>query len=184
MKKYFDYLEQLRQSGETNMLGAAPYLQREFPELDCDRAQKILTTWMSGFGPSHVHEDGYSNATEAEAIFLFADFLSDLASHLCGETPDVKCHLCVHREADDKRVCQFGCSVGITEYLLINAALYHAQMEPYCKNYFEYLDHINNSGKYDLYSAEDALKTEFPYLASHPEYAKYAMASWMLKYWG
>lgn len=26
-QKYFDYLERLRQSGETNMYGAAPYLQ-------------------------------------------------------------------------------------------------------------------------------------------------------------
>lgn len=32
-QKYFDYLERLRQSGETNMYGAAPYLQEEFPEL-------------------------------------------------------------------------------------------------------------------------------------------------------
>ena len=32
-QKYFDYLEQLRQSGETNMYGAASYLQEEFPEL-------------------------------------------------------------------------------------------------------------------------------------------------------
>ena len=28
---YFDYLEGLRQSGETNMYGATPYLQRKFP---------------------------------------------------------------------------------------------------------------------------------------------------------
>ena len=26
-QKYFDYLERLRQSGETNMYGAVPYLQ-------------------------------------------------------------------------------------------------------------------------------------------------------------
>ena len=32
-QKYFDYLERLRQSGETNMYGTAPYLQEEFPEL-------------------------------------------------------------------------------------------------------------------------------------------------------
>ena len=32
-QKNFGYLERLRQSGETNMYGAAPYLQEEFPEL-------------------------------------------------------------------------------------------------------------------------------------------------------
>lgn len=48
MEKYFDYLEKLRESGETNMFGAAPYLQREFPELahDRDRAREILAAWM------------------------------------------------------------------------------------------------------------------------------------------
>ena len=40
MKKYFDYLEQLRHS----------YLQQEFPELSYDHAQAvyILREWMRG----------------------------------------------------------------------------------------------------------------------------------------
>lgn len=48
MEKYFVYLEQLRQSGETNMFGAVPYLQREFPELSFDRnkAVQVLRVWM------------------------------------------------------------------------------------------------------------------------------------------
>ena len=48
MEKYFAYLEQLRQSGETNMFGAVPYLQREFSELSFDRnkAAQVLRTWM------------------------------------------------------------------------------------------------------------------------------------------
>jgi hypothetical protein len=51
MEKYFAYLDELRESGETNMLGAVPYLQRRFPELAGDRAraQKILTAWMHSF---------------------------------------------------------------------------------------------------------------------------------------
>lgn len=51
MKKYFDYLDQLRQSGETNMFGAVPYLQREFPELAWDqkRASQILQAWMDSY---------------------------------------------------------------------------------------------------------------------------------------
>ena len=49
MEKYFDYLEQLRDSGVTNMFGAVPYLQQEFPELSYDRAQavNILREWMA-----------------------------------------------------------------------------------------------------------------------------------------
>lgn len=48
MEKYFDYLDRLRESGVTNMYGAAPYLQQEFPELSYDRAQAVyvLREWM------------------------------------------------------------------------------------------------------------------------------------------
>ncbi len=48
MKKYFDYLDYLRDSGVTNMLGAAPYLQRKFPELALEKfkARDVLTAWM------------------------------------------------------------------------------------------------------------------------------------------
>jgi len=51
MKKYFDYLDRLRRSGETNMYGAVPYLQKEFPELGCDRNQavRVLRAWMDSF---------------------------------------------------------------------------------------------------------------------------------------
>ena len=44
MDKYFRYLEKLRNSGKTNMYGASPYLQREFPELryDLKQAKEIL----------------------------------------------------------------------------------------------------------------------------------------------
>lgn len=51
MEKYFEYLEQLRESGEVNMFGAVPYLQREFPELEHDRnrAVTILQAWMGSY---------------------------------------------------------------------------------------------------------------------------------------
>lgn len=47
MKKYFDYLDRLQESGETNMSGAVPYLQEEFPELIFDdiRAALLLCAW-------------------------------------------------------------------------------------------------------------------------------------------
>ncbi|MBR3559937.1 MAG: hypothetical protein IKN81_00140 [Oscillospiraceae bacterium] len=48
-QKYFDYLEKLRESGEVNMFGAVPYLQRQFPELgfDIDHARSVLLAWMA-----------------------------------------------------------------------------------------------------------------------------------------
>jgi len=51
MEKYFAYLECLRHSGVTNMYGARPYLQKEFPELadDPERAGEILLAWFEGF---------------------------------------------------------------------------------------------------------------------------------------
>ena len=51
LQKYFDFLEELRESGATNMFGAVPYLQEEFPELRYDRkrANEILTAWMHSF---------------------------------------------------------------------------------------------------------------------------------------
>lgn len=51
MKKYFDYLDYLRDSGATNMFGAVAYLQREFPELGFDdaRARQVLVAWMDSF---------------------------------------------------------------------------------------------------------------------------------------
>lgn len=51
MEKYFSYLERLRHSGVTNMYGARPYLQQEFPELanDPKRASEILKVWMNSY---------------------------------------------------------------------------------------------------------------------------------------
>jgi hypothetical protein len=46
---YFEYLDNLRESGVTNMYGAVPYLQREFPELDKDLAKHFLLKWMRTF---------------------------------------------------------------------------------------------------------------------------------------
>ncbi len=42
------YLDKLRQSGATNMFGAAAYLMREF-SLDRQEAQAILSEWMKTF---------------------------------------------------------------------------------------------------------------------------------------
>lgn len=57
-QKHFNYLEELRQSGETNMWGAAPYLRAEFPEdfpvkrgFHDEACGAVLTKWMK------LHDD-------------------------------------------------------------------------------------------------------------------------------
>jgi len=46
MNEHFEFLEELRESGVTNMFGALPYLMEEFPELTRQQANDILSNWM------------------------------------------------------------------------------------------------------------------------------------------
>ena len=45
---YFDYLDQLRESGITNMFGASPYLQEAF-NLNRYEAKDVVLEWMQTF---------------------------------------------------------------------------------------------------------------------------------------
>lgn len=47
-QEYFDYLEELRESGVTNMFGAAPYLAEEF-DISKNEAREILVAWMDSY---------------------------------------------------------------------------------------------------------------------------------------
>lgn len=47
-----DYLDDLRESGATNMFGAAPYLVEEF-DFDKRTAREILSYWMATFSERH-----------------------------------------------------------------------------------------------------------------------------------
>jgi hypothetical protein len=49
IKIYFDFLEELRESGQTNMFGARPYLQAVFPDLSDVQAKVILVKWMESY---------------------------------------------------------------------------------------------------------------------------------------
>ena len=49
LKMYFAYLVDLRDSGITNMWGAAPYLEKVFPELTKAEAGKVLVLWIKSF---------------------------------------------------------------------------------------------------------------------------------------
>jgi len=44
----FEYLEELRESGETNMFGATGYLVETF-EISKNMARKFLTDWMESY---------------------------------------------------------------------------------------------------------------------------------------
>ena len=44
-KQVYEFLDELRESGVTNMFGAAPYLQEEFG-LNRKEAKEILLEWM------------------------------------------------------------------------------------------------------------------------------------------
>jgi hypothetical protein len=45
MRKEFIYLNRLRESGATNMYGAAPYLEMEF-DMNRREAKQVLMDWM------------------------------------------------------------------------------------------------------------------------------------------
>lgn len=48
-EEYYQVLENIRQSGITNMFGAAPYLKEFCPELSHKQAQAILVNWMHNY---------------------------------------------------------------------------------------------------------------------------------------
>ena len=54
-KKIFNYLNDLRDSGITNMWGASPYVAEEF-EMEASDASKVTIKWMSNF-----NADGYDH---------------------------------------------------------------------------------------------------------------------------
>ena len=47
-EEYYNYLEDLRKSGVTNMFGAAPYLVEDFC-IDKYLAREILSNWMQNY---------------------------------------------------------------------------------------------------------------------------------------
>ena len=56
MDVYLNYLDDLRQSGDTNMFGAAPYLTAVF-DLEASAARAILLYWMQTFSTRHAKEN-------------------------------------------------------------------------------------------------------------------------------
>jgi hypothetical protein len=50
--EHLQYLDELRESGDTNMFGARPYLIEDF-DLPEDDAGTILSYWMMSFSERH-----------------------------------------------------------------------------------------------------------------------------------
>lgn len=50
---HLTFLDDLRDSADTNMFGARPYLMEEFPELSHAEAKDILIYWMKTFSKRH-----------------------------------------------------------------------------------------------------------------------------------
>ena len=46
-QQVFEYLDELRESGVTNMFGATPYIVREF-DISTKEARTLLKKWMYG----------------------------------------------------------------------------------------------------------------------------------------
>ena len=49
----FQYLFELQSSGVTNMFGAVPYAQKEFPHLDQKEVKAIVMEWMKNYSEIH-----------------------------------------------------------------------------------------------------------------------------------
>jgi predicted KAP-like P-loop ATPase len=56
IREEFIYLNRLRESGETNMWGASPYLQEQF-FISRKEASKILTEWMEWVRENPANRD-------------------------------------------------------------------------------------------------------------------------------
>lgn len=54
-KNVFEYLNDLRESGITNMFGATPYVADAF-DMDRDEARKLLSLWMKNFSVEGNYE--------------------------------------------------------------------------------------------------------------------------------
>ena len=51
-EEMFEFLDDLRESGETNMFGAGPYVQEAFG-LSRSDARKVVMEWMGTFSERH-----------------------------------------------------------------------------------------------------------------------------------
>jgi hypothetical protein len=56
-EEHLEFLDELRESGATNMWGATPFLKEEFKDLSDGEARQILFYWMDTFTERHQNGD-------------------------------------------------------------------------------------------------------------------------------
>ena len=55
-QEHLEFLDGLRETGVTNMFGAASHLRQEFPALGKQDARKVLVEWMESFSKRHPQD--------------------------------------------------------------------------------------------------------------------------------
>ena len=68
----FAYLDDLRESGVTNMFGAAPHLAEAFDEPKAD-ARKILSAWMRTYSKDKDAATRAASAIDPKTSFLLEE---------------------------------------------------------------------------------------------------------------
>jgi hypothetical protein len=71
VKQMHQFLNDLRDSGVTNMFGAAPYLQKEFG-IDQKSARGVLANWMQSFSENLQYKDRKLSHEEEDRLDLIA----------------------------------------------------------------------------------------------------------------
>jgi len=61
-REVFQYLNDLRESGDTNMWGAAPYVEAHFA-MTRNEARAMVTIWMSNFSESGDYDEVKDNSS-------------------------------------------------------------------------------------------------------------------------
>jgi hypothetical protein len=69
----FQYLFDLQDSGITNMFGAGPYVEREFPHLDKKEVRDVVLEWMSNYEAIHARMGIESKAKEYDDEYEYDD---------------------------------------------------------------------------------------------------------------
>jgi hypothetical protein len=93
------FLDDLRESGVTNMYGARPYIEGAFPDLSTMQAADVLRYWMAIFGERRAAAEANARLIAAAPDLLKAlkqarEALVDFAAHSnepCGEYDDGTC---------------------------------------------------------------------------------------------
>ena len=70
-EQHRDFLNDLRDSGVTNMFGAAPYLQKEFG-IDQKSAREVLANWMQSFSENLEYKGRKFSAEEEDRLDLIS----------------------------------------------------------------------------------------------------------------